>query len=58
MAAYWPSAKGEVADIMNAIPKVVFSRTLERADWNNTTLVKGAAEEEVPRLSHPQGTDR
>lgn len=43
---------------MNAIPKVVFSRTLERADWNNTTLVKGAAEEEVPRLSHPQGTDR
>ena len=28
MAAYWPSAKGEVADIMNAIPKIVFSKTL------------------------------
>ena len=50
MAAYWPSAKGEVADIMNSIPKVVFSNTLERADWNNTRLVKGRAEDEVAKL--------
>jgi dihydrofolate reductase len=40
MAAYWRSAHGEVADLMNSIPKVVFSRTLERPDWANTTLVK------------------
>jgi dihydrofolate reductase len=57
MAAYWPSAKGEVADIMNAIPKVVFSRTLARADWNNTRLVRGAAEEEVPRLKQQAAKD-
>ncbi len=40
MAAYWRAAQGEIADLMNSIPKIVFSRTLERADWNNTTLVK------------------
>lgn len=40
MAAYWRNAQGEVADLMNSIPKVVFSRTLEKPDWANTTLVK------------------
>jgi dihydrofolate reductase len=39
MAAYWRAATGEVADLMNALPKVVFSRTLREADWANTTLV-------------------
>src|SRR5687768_14194645 len=49
MAAYWSSATGEIAEFMNSIPKVVFSRTLERAEWNNTRLVKANAEEEVPK---------
>jgi dihydrofolate reductase len=40
MAAHWRTAQGEVAGLMNSIPKVVFSRTLERPDWANTTLVK------------------
>ncbi len=40
MAAYWPTATGEIADYMNALPKVVCSRTLESADWNNTTLFR------------------
>ena len=57
MAEYWPAAKGEVADIMNSIPKIVFSRTLERAGWNNTRLVRVAAEEEVPRLKAQSGKD-
>jgi len=41
MANYWQAAKGEVADFMNSLPKVVFSRTLKRADWATTKLVKG-----------------
>jgi len=57
MAAYWPSAKGEVAEIMNAIPKVVFSKTLARADWNNTRLVKGDAAREVRHLKQQPGKD-
>src|SRR5512135_1989212 len=43
MAAYWQPATGAVAERMNAIPKVVCSRTLDRADWRNTSLVKGDA---------------
>ena len=57
MAAYWPSAKGEVAETMNAIPKVVFSKTLARPDWNNTRLVKGDAAREVRHLKQQPGKD-
>jgi dihydrofolate reductase len=50
MADHWPTAKGEVAHLMNSLPKVVFSTTLDRADWNNTRLLKGRPVEEVPKL--------
>lgn len=52
MAAYWRTAQGEVADLMNSIPKIVFSRTLERADWANTTLVKENAAATVRDLKN------
>lgn len=57
MAAYWPTATGAVAEIMNRIPKIVFSKTLDRAEWNNTRLVRGPAEEEVRRLKQESGKD-
>lgn len=57
MAAYWSSATGDVAEFMNSVPKVVFSRTLDRADWNNTRLVTGKVEEEVARLKQQPGKD-
>ena len=50
MAAYWATADGEVAELMNSVPKVVFSRTLQRAEWRNTNLVKGDAAAEVANL--------
>ncbi|MDE3136117.1 MAG: dihydrofolate reductase [Acidobacteriota bacterium] len=50
MAAYWQTAEGEVAEFMNRLPKVVFSRTLARADWANTKLVKGDLVAEVKEL--------
>jgi dihydrofolate reductase len=50
MAAYWQSAQGEDADLMNSLPKVVVSRTLDRAEWNNTKLIKGDAASEVLEL--------
>jgi dihydrofolate reductase len=50
MAAYWQKATGEVADFMNRLPKVVVSGTLDRADWNNTTLVRNNAAAEVRKL--------
>ena len=57
MAQYWPTATEQVADIMNSISKVVFSGTLDKADWNNTRLIKSKAEEEVARLKQQPGQD-
>jgi len=50
MASYWQTARGEVAEWMNRLPKLVFSRTLERADWRNTRLVKDDAVSAVQEL--------
>jgi dihydrofolate reductase len=57
MASYWSTAKGETADFMNRVPKVVFSNTLESAAWSNTRLVKGDAVAEVKRLKQEEGKD-
>jgi dihydrofolate reductase len=40
---------------MNALPKIVFSRSLDRATWNNTKLVKGDLASEVRKLKQEPG---
>ncbi|TKD43666.1 MAG: dihydrofolate reductase [Mesorhizobium sp.] len=57
MAAYWPSEQGWIANFMNKIEKVVFSRTLKSADWNNTKLFNGNVAEEVSKLKTRDGGD-
>lgn len=62
MASYWPTpmaAKNDpvVAERMNNLPKVVFSRTLARAPWNNTKLVKGDLTAEIRKLKAEPGRD-
>lgn len=62
MAAWWPSpmaaqAMPEVAAGMNAMPKVVFSTTLESAEWSNTTLVRGDVAGTVRRMKDAPGPD-
>ena len=57
MAAYWTTEEGAIAEFMNRIPKVVFSRTLEAATWNNSRLVRSDAEEEVAKLKQEPGKD-
>jgi dihydrofolate reductase len=57
MASYWTAEKGEVADAMNSIPKIVFSKTLAKADWNNTRLVNTDAAAEVRKLKSAAGKD-
>lgn len=39
MFDYWPSATGDIAELMNTLPKIVFSRTLSGSVWNNTRMV-------------------
>jgi dihydrofolate reductase len=46
----WPGQKGNFADAINGIRKYVFSSTLERADWNNSVIVRGDVVTEVARL--------
>ena len=57
MAAYWPSKQGWIADFMNNIEKIVFSRTLRSADWNNAKPFKGNVAEEVSKLKARDGGD-
>jgi dihydrofolate reductase len=57
MAAHWQSAEGVIADFMNEVPKVVFSRTLGAAAWRHTRLAETDAAEEVRRLKAEGGGD-
>ncbi len=62
MASYWPTPEAlrddpVVAGKMNGTPKVVFSRTLAKAGWQNTRLVTTDAAREVVRLKREPGKD-
>ena len=61
-AASWPQRTHNefgVADKLNSEPKYVVSSTLDKAEWNNSTLIKGNVEEEVRKLKQqPGGTIR
>jgi dihydrofolate reductase len=58
MAAYWPSAPPEeIADKMNSLPKIVVSRTLEKVEWNNSSLLRGDLAQEISKLKEKQGKD-
>ena len=48
-AERWPARTGELADRLNSLPKYVVSSTLEDADWNNSTVLKGDAVGEVAK---------
>ena len=60
MVSYWPTPMATqhnpvVAERMNSLSKYVFSRTLDRASWQNTTLVKGDLVSEVRKLKETEG---
>ncbi len=57
-AAYWPQAKAEDgADDLNNAKKYVVSRTLDKVDWNNSTLIKGDVVKEITRLKELDGPE-
>ncbi|HLE14602.1 MAG TPA: dihydrofolate reductase family protein [Anaerolineales bacterium] len=62
MAGYWPTPAATtddpvIADLMNRLPKIVFSRTLQKAEWNNTRLIKDHIAEEITTLKQQPGKD-
>src|SRR5256885_6022335 len=65
MAGFWPTAETdpsstvpmvEFARIWRDMPKIVFSRTLERADWN-TTVIRDVVAEDIKELKAQPGGD-
>jgi dihydrofolate reductase len=56
-AAAWPSMKNEFADKFNSMPKYVVSSTLEKATWNNSTVLRGNVVEEVSKLKQKLNGD-
>jgi dihydrofolate reductase len=62
MASYWPTPMAlqnspVVARGMNEMPKIVFSRTLDKVSWSNTKLIKGDLAAEVRKLKQESGPD-
>ena len=60
MASFWPTPQAmesmpAVAEGMSRMPKFVFSRTLKKASWKNTTLVKGDVAAQVRKLKSEPG---
>ena len=61
MVSFWPTPLALerdpiVAKQMNALPKVVFSRTLDKVSWSNTKLVKDDLARAVRRMKRDPGS--
>lgn len=59
---YWENAFEKNPDTPFAkkivdMPKVVFTKTLDKSTWNNTTLAKGNLAEEIAHLKKQNGKD-
>lgn len=60
MKSYWPTPDAKknepvIAEGMNKLPKVVFSKTLNDASWNNTKIVKGDLPAEIQKMKMESG---
>ena len=60
MASYWPSASAPaenpiIVDRMNNLPKIVFSKTLEKIEWENTKQIKEINKEEILKIKEQPG---
>ncbi len=55
MAGHWPSRSSPTADLMNSVPKVVFSHTLKHAEWPESRIAGGDTAEEIAKLKEEPG---
>ncbi len=66
MESYWPHAESDpestgsekmFAQKFNALPKIVFSQTLQKTEWNNSRIMRSNLVEEVLKLKKQPGKD-
>jgi dihydrofolate reductase len=66
MAGYWPAVVTDrgfpradlpFAEMMNNYPKIVFSRALVKASWNNSRIIRGPLRSEITKLKQQKGKD-
>jgi dihydrofolate reductase len=62
MSSFWPTPMAIqnypiVAERMNNLPKIVFSRTMDKASWNNTKLIKDNMAMQVRKMKNESGLD-
>ena len=57
MAEFWPRSDDAYAAPMNEIPKVVFSGTLERAEWADSRIARGDLADEIAKLKREPGKE-
>ena len=56
-AAHWPYDEGPIADHLNSTRKYVASTTLDRVEWNNSTLISGGVAAYVEALKREDGPE-
>ena len=63
MASYWPlpeAAKNDpqaIADFMNTLPKLVFSKSMERAEWAHTAVAHEINKDVILEMKQQEGKD-
>jgi dihydrofolate reductase len=57
MAQAWPGSRSPTGELMNALPKVVFSSTLGELEWSNARISDRSPEDEIPELKSQTGKD-
>jgi len=57
-AEAWPERSGdEFSDKFNSMPKYVVSKTLKKASWNNSHIIKGDIAREIAKLKETTGAN-
>jgi len=62
MASYWPTEAAKrddpvIAGLMNSLPKIVVSTSLDSLEWNNSKLIKENIQEEISKLKQEPGKE-
>ena len=57
MVEGWANSDNPMAQLMNALPKLVFSQSLSAVEWNNASLAERPIEDEIPARKAEEGKD-